>query len=186
MSIREIIEKKKSVVETDAYVVAYKYGDVGKEEAKLILQYAKEKYGLLANDGECLDSKADLLVKYLGLVPPALTALIGYLGPGSRCHFHLLELFGIGAGITTWLVALYMALQAARPGDMPYPPTIKNLLQDMKDGRPAEMVLALKYEQSVARIKELGNMKGNKLKWGYGLMAASILLLLLSLIGGRL
>lgn len=186
MTIREIIEGKDSVKEIDEYVKHFNYAEVGKDEAPFLLRFAQDKYGLLVHDGECLDAKADLLVKYLGLVPPALAALISYLGPGGHGYFSWWELGGLFGGLGAWIGAMGFALWAAKPGDMPYPPTMRNLLQDAPVDRPIEMVLALKYEQSIAALIELGNMKGKKLKCGYWLMAASIALLFFSLISGRI
>lgn len=182
--VRERIEEKRSVIEMDRFVEGFDYTSVDKENAKLLLQYAKERHGLLVHDGECIDAKADLLVKYLGLIPPALAALISYLGPLRNGHLSCLLLVGLVVGIVTWLAALYFPLCAAKPDDMPYPSTIEALLPDAKKDRPVEMVLALKYEQSAVAIKELGIIKSEKMDWGYRLMFVSIALLFACLLAG--
>ena len=184
MTIRAKIERNASVKETDAYVNGFDYAGISRDKGQFLLRYAEDKHGLLVHDGEHLDAKADLLIKYLGLVPPALATLIGYFGSVRTRPLAWWEVAGLIAGIVAWAVAICFSLWAGKPGDMTYPPTMKDLLRDAHSDRPIEMVLALKYEQSIVALKVLGNMKGKKLKWGYGLMAVSIVLLLLCLIGG--
>lgn len=189
MGLKEKIEKSKAVCSMDEYVKNFKPCSITKEEAQLVLHHAKDKYSLLVHDVEYLDKKADLLIKYLGIVPPGLAAISGYLGLVRSLSCGWLVPAGIIGGIVAWVAAISFALWVLRPTDMPYPASIQNLFEETKDrkeDRVLEVMLALKYGQAIGRLIKLGNIKGERLKWGYVLTVVSIFLLLLSFVVGRI
>lgn len=186
--IKDKIDSDKDVRNTDKFVNDFDYCRFKKEEAQLVLQYAKEKHSVYVHDVEYIDKKADLLIKYLGIVPPALAAISGYLGLNETSGIGWPVVVAIIGGVATWVVAISYALWVVKPGDMPYPSSVEKLcdaMRDRKADKTLEAVLALRYEQVNSRLIILGNIKGNRLKIGYMLTAISIFLLFLSLIAGR-
>jgi hypothetical protein len=189
MGLKEKIEKHKDVCDTDDFVKNFKHDGITKEEAQLVLNHAKEKYSLLVHDVEYLDNKADLLIKYLGIVPPGLAAISGYLGLVRSLSCGWLVPVGIIGGIVAWVAAISCALWVLKPTDMPYPPSVRKLFEELKDKKEnkiPEATLALKYSKTISRLIKLGDYKGARLKWGYVLTAVSIFLLLLSFVAGRI
>jgi hypothetical protein len=175
------IEKKKSIIDTDDYVRKFNYRGITKEEAQIALRYAKAKYDLLVHDMEYLDNKADLLIKYLGLVVGGLGAINGYLGLSTCSHFSWTAIVGISVGI----LAMSLALWVRKPADVPYAMTVQTLFKIIKEKRGdqiPETALALAYEKVLVRLKELGKLKGYMLWIGYILIIISIALLFFSLI----
>ena len=179
------IEKKDSVIAADNFVKTFNSRGITKDEAQIALAYAKEKYALLAHDMEYLDDKADLLVKYLGLVVGGLGALSGYFGLSKCSHLSWMVYVGLAAGV----VAMVLALWVRKPADVPYPMTLQNLfkiIKEKKGDHVPETALALSYEQVLARLKELGKFRAKILYVGYALIIVSIGFLFLGLVvGGR-
>ena len=189
MGLKEKIEESQDVRSMDDYAKTFKSGGITKEEAQLVLHYAKDKYSLLVHDVEYLDNKADRLIKYLGIVPPGLAAISGYLGLIRSPSCGWLVPAGIIGGIVAWVAAISFALWVLSPADMPYSVSIKNLFEEAKDRQEdkiLEAALALRYGKTISRLIKLAEHKGERLKLGYILMAISVLLLLLSFVVGRI
>jgi len=177
----KFIEKKQSVIDTDNYVRNFNYRGITKEEARLALHYAKGKYELLVHDMEYLDNKADLLIKYLGLVVGGLGAISGYLGLSTGAHFSWMTIAGISVGV----VVVSLALWVRKPADMPYTMTTQTLfkiIREKKGDQIPETALALAYEKILVRLKERGIFKGKMLVIGYILILIVIGLLFLGLV----
>jgi len=175
------IERKKSVVDIDAYIGKFDYHDITKEEAQFILQYAKGKYDLIIHDMEILEDKADLLIKYLGLVVGGLGVVNGYFGRSTPSHLSCWAIAGLSVG----LFALCLAIWVIKPTEWPYTMSVQTLLGIIKEKRGdqiPEAALALAYEGVLVRLGELGMFKGKMLWLGYVLVIISIALLFLGLI----
>ncbi len=198
MGLKETIEENEDVRSMDDYAKNFKHGDITEKEAQLVLQYAKDKYSRLVNDVEYLDNKADRLIKYLGIVPPGLAAISGYLASFQQSASIQSRLFascgwlvpaGIIGGIATWVAAISFALWVLSPADNPCSVSIQNLFEEAKDrkeGKILEAALALRYGKTISRLIRLADHKGERLKLGYILTAGSIFLLLLSFVAGRI
>jgi len=177
------IEKKRSVIEADNFVKTFNCRGITKDEAQIALGYAKEKYALLTRDMEYLDNKADLLVKYLGVVVGGLGVVSGYLGLSRCSHLSWMVYAGIAAGV----LAMALALWVRKPADVPYPMTLQNLFKIIKEKKGdhiPETALTLSYEQVLVRLKELGKLRAKILYVGYALIIVSIVLLFLGLVVG--
>ena len=189
MGLKERIEESQDVRSMDNYAKNFKPGGITKEEAQLVLHYAKDKYDLLVHDLEYLDIKADRLIKYLGVVPPGLAALSGYLGLIRSASCGWLVPVGIIGGIVAWVAAISVAFWVLSPEDMPFGVSIQNLFEEAKDRKEDkifEATLALRYGKTISRLIKLVDHKAERLKLGYILTAISIFLLLLSLVVGRI
>jgi hypothetical protein len=176
----KFIERQKFVKDTDEFIRGFNYRDITKEEAHIALQYAKEKYGLLIHDIEYLDNKADLLIKYVGVVVGGLGAISGYLGLSNPLQFLWMTIVGIVAGI----LAMCLALWVRKPVDVPSTMSVQTLfkiIREKKGDQIPETALALAYEKAMVRLKELGRLKGIVLVFAYALLIAAIGLLFLGL-----
>lgn len=175
------IEEKDIVKNTDEFVRKFDYRGLTKDEAHLAHEYAQSKYELVVHDIEYLDNRADLLIKYLGVVIGGLGAISGYLGLSQFVRLSFFTVSGIIAGI----VAMGLALWVRKPADMPYTMSVTTLLHiigEKKGAQVPEGALALAYEKVLVRLKELTEIKGVVLIVGYVLLIAAVALLFLGLV----
>jgi hypothetical protein len=175
------IEQKEAVKKTDEFVRRFHYEKLTVGEAHLAHEYAQKKYELVVHDLEYLDNRADLLIKYLGVVIGGLGAISGYLGLSRCVKFSVLS----GAGIVLGIVAMGLALWVRKPADMPYTMSVSTLLKiigEKKGDQVPEGALALAYEKVLVRMKELAETKGVVLTVGYVLLIAAVALLFLGLV----
>lgn len=176
-----MIERKESVKRTDEFVRRFNFRKLTPAEAHLAAEYARSKYELVVHDIEYLDNRADLLIKYLGVVIGGLGAISGYLGFARCVRFSWLT----GAGIVAGIVAMGLALWVRKPADMPYTMSVTTLLKivgEKKGAQVPEGAVALAYEKVLVRLKELTEIKGTVLFVGYALLIAAVVLLFLGLV----
>ena len=144
-----------------------------------ILDVSQKNFQLMMDYVDCLDQKADALIKYLGLG----TGFVGFFLGSFFCKFNSLEKGIFFLGILAWIVSVSLTLFIRTPSSVSYPPPITTAFKDMceySDQGAVQAKFSLYYERAAVGQMIVGGHKANILKWANGLLFFALVLFLLS------
>jgi len=150
-----------------------------KDTPTWFLDVAQKNFQLMMEYVDCLDEKADALIKYLGLG----TGFVGFFLGSFLCKFNTYEKGLFFLGILSWIISVMLTLFIRMPSNISYPPPITTAFKDMdeyNDQKAAQAKFSLYYERAGIGQMIVGNNKANILKRANKLLFFALVLFLFS------
>lgn len=143
------------------------------------LSVSQKNFELMMEYVDCLDEKADALIKYLGLG----TGFVGFFLGSFFSKFNTIEKGLFFLGILSWVISVSLTLLIRTPSHVSYPPPITTAFKDMdkyNDQIATQAKFSLYYERAAVGQMIVGDDKAKLLRWANRLLFFALILFLLS------